>query len=234
MLSKYKIQIPIFITIRGNNEQAILRNKEALKYAYVLIRDMNLFTQVFIISDNKNLINYAKNLGFIHTIYQKCENEHDITYLDYKAIYNFYLETNFRPDWIILMAVNQLFRNSLLISDCIQNIDYNYDVIASYTVISNRSNFFIKDNHITYNGHLTTHERDRQKMVDASIYAIKTDFAIYCMKNSKDPSELFWKGKFKFFENRSPYTDIYDINDINKYSRLYYLLDEVKKIKVDE
>ena len=42
MTINFKIQIPIFITIRGNNEDAIKRNKEALKYTYVLIRDMNM------------------------------------------------------------------------------------------------------------------------------------------------------------------------------------------------
>ena len=56
-----KIQIPIFITIRGNNEDAIKRNKEALKYTYVLIRDMNMFDQVFIISDNADMLKYAEN-----------------------------------------------------------------------------------------------------------------------------------------------------------------------------
>ena len=133
MAINFKMQIPIFITIRGNNEDAIKRNKEALKYTYVLIRDMNLFDQVFIISDNTDMIKYAENMGFKNSIYQECYNEYDITYLDYKAIYNFYLKTNYKPDWIILMAVNQLFKNPSLISDCIRNIENDYDVIASYT-----------------------------------------------------------------------------------------------------
>ena len=146
MTINFKIQIPIFITIRGNNEDAIKRNKEALKYTYVLIRDMNMFDQVFIISDNADMLKYAENMGFKNSIYQECYNEYDITYLDYIAIYNFYLQTKYKPDWILLLAVNQLFKNSSLISDCIRNIENNYDVIASYTEISNRSKFFIKDN----------------------------------------------------------------------------------------
>ena len=233
MTINFKIQIPIFIIIRGNNEDAIKRNKEALKYTYVLIRDMNMFDQVFIISDNADMLKYAENMGFKNSIYQECYNEYDITYLDYIAIYNFYLQTKYKPDWILLLAVNQLFKNSSLISDCIRNIENNYDVIASYTEISNRSKFFIKDNKIVNNGHLITHERDRQKMIDAAIYGIKTEFAIKCMESGKDPSETFWHGKFKFFENKSPYTDIYNIDDINKFRNLEYIFSEVNKIKVN-
>ena len=231
----FRIQIPIFITIRGNNEQAILRNKEALKYTYVLIRDLNFFRQVFIISDNKEMLTYAENLGFIHTIYQECKNEYDISYLDYYGIYNFYMQTKFKPDWIIVLAVNQLFRSPSLISDCIRNIDYNYDVIASYTEISNRSEYFIENNKfIGNNKNLVTHDRDRKKMVDAAIYAIKVDFAIKIMEESKNHSEMFWNGKFKFFENKGLYTDIYNVEDIDKYQKIGYMIEEVKKIKVDE
>ena len=84
-------RIPIFITVRGNNKESFECNEEALKYTYILIKDMNLFEQTFIISDNEEILEYSKQLGFINTIYQKCENENDIIYLDYIGIYNFFL-----------------------------------------------------------------------------------------------------------------------------------------------
>ena len=233
MKINFKIQIPIFITARGDSKMAIDRNKELLKYTYVFIRDMNMFNQTFIISDNEEMLEYAKKLGFIYTIHQPCETENDISFLTYTAIYQFHLQTQYKPDWIIVLALNQLFRLPSLISDCIQNIDSKYDVVASYTEISNKSDYFIKDNKIVGNGHLVTHERDRQKMLDGVIYAIKTNFAIYVMQHADhDLSEIFWKGKFKFFENRSAYTDIYTLSDINKFNNVVYTIEEVRKIKI--
>ena len=222
-------KIPIFITVRGNNIGAIKKNKEALKYTYILIRDMNLFSQTYIISDNQDMLDYAKTMGFINTIYQKCNSDDDISYLDYIGIYNYYKQTGYKPDWFILMALNQLFKNRSLIYDCIRNIDDSYDVVASYTEISNRSAFFIKNDKIVSSGHMVTHERDRQKMIDASIYAIKSDFAIKCMQSEGlDPSAVFWSGKIKYFENSSIYTDVTSLNDIKKYEDTGDIIDKIK------
>ena len=78
--------------------------------------------------------------------------------------------------------------------------------------------------------HLLSSEYDRVKMVDASIYAVKSDFAFSCMEFD-DPSTHFWSGKIKYFKNNSIYTDIYTIDDITKYSRVYEILNQVKDIK---
>ena len=224
-------QIPIFITVRGDNLKSIKRNEEALKYSYILISEMNLFNQTYIISDNNDMLNYAKTLGFKNVILQECNNEYDISYLDYIGIYNFYLKTGYKPDWFILLAVGQLFKNRTLIYDCIRNIDDAYDVVASYTEISNRSPYFIYDNKIKSCGHMVTYERDRQKMIDAAIYAIKSDFAIKCMETKdQDPSVIFWSGKIKYFENSSVYTDIVDIKDIRKYEEAGDVINKVKKL----
>lgn len=225
-------KIPIFITVRGNNEKEIIKNKEALKYSYVLINEMNLFNQTYIISDNNDILEYSKQLGFENTIYYECKSDYDIIYLDYIAIYNFYLETGYKPDWFILLAVGQLFNNKTLIYDCIRNIDDRYDVISSYTEISNRSMFFIEEDKIVSSGHIVTHERDRRKMIDAAIYAIKTDFAIKCMESKgMDPAAVFWSGNIKYFENNSVYTDIVDIKDIKKYEKTGERINKVKALK---
>ena len=224
-------RIPIFITVRGNNEETIKCNKEALKYSYILIKEMNLFKQTFIISDNKCILEYSKELGFINTIYQQCNCANDIIYLDYIGIYNFYKETGYKPDWMILLSVGQLFKNKFLIYDCIRNIDDSYDVIASFTEISNRSSYFIKNDKIVSYGHLVSNERDRQKMIDSAIYAIKTDFAIKCMESNLDPSAVFWSGNIKYFENSSVYTDIMNLKDIQKYEYVGDIINDVKDIK---
>lgn len=227
-------KIPIFITARGNNSQALDRNTEALKYASVLIDDMGLFNQTYIISDNDDLLKHAKNLGFINIIYQPCDNEDDVAYLDYIGIYNFYRKTGWKPDWFILLALNQIFKDNTLIYNCIRNIDNSYDIVASYTEISDRSSFFIYDDKIVSTGRLITHERKRQKMIDAAIYAIKSDFAVKIMEarnEGHDPSSLFWQGKIKFFENTSIYTDIVNLSDIRKYEKTEDILNKVKQIK---
>jgi len=225
--------IPLFITARGNDIQAVKRNKEALKYAYVFIRRMNLFSQTWIVSDSEKMLEYAKKLGFTNTFHQPCLDEKDIAYLDYIALYNFHKKTNLKPDWFLLIALNQLFKTERLIIDCIKNIDYNYDVIASYTDVTNRGSFFIEHGEIVTKSHLVTHERDRRHMIDAAIYAIKSDFAIKCMTSQKDPSVVFWNGKIKYFRNESLYTDIYSVEDIYKFGYISDILNEVKYIDIN-
>lgn len=221
--------IPIFITVRANTKEIFNTNKESLKFSYLFIKELNLFSQTYIISDKKEMLEYAKDLGFKNLIYYPCGNEKDLLYLEYLATYRYGIEHDYYPDWIILLNVNQLFKNVALLRDCINSIDDKYDVIASYTMISNKSHFFIDDDKLK-NGvaeHLLTSKHDRRKMIDSAIYAIKASFAYECMKFD-DPSKHFWSGNIKYFENNSLYTDIFCLNDIYKY---YELADTIEKIK---
>ena len=45
-----------------------------------------------------------------------------------------------------------------------------------------------------------------------------------------DPAEVFWNGKFKFFQNKDLYTDIYSVEDISKFSYLGNVLEQVNQI----
>jgi hypothetical protein len=106
MLSK----IPIFITVRGNNNETFETNKEALLFSYLLIKNLNLFSQTYIISDSKDMLAYAKELGFSNLIHYPCGNEKDLLYLEYLATYRYGVENEYYPDWIILLNVRQLFK----------------------------------------------------------------------------------------------------------------------------
>ena len=225
-------RIPIFITARGNNKETLKRNKEALKFSYLFIKEQNLFEQTYIISDNKEMLDYAIELGFIHTIHYPCGSQKDIKYLEYLATYRFGVENDYKPDWIILLNINQLFKDNSLLIDCITNIDDKYNVIASYTEISDRSHFFIDEalNTENRNPHLLSSEHKRVKMVDAAIYAVKTTFAFECMEYD-DPSEHFWSTKIHYFKNKSPFSDIYEFEDINKYYYIGNVINKIKEIK---
>ena len=238
MMSKNKIpipkivmisNIPIFITVRGNTEENIIKHKESLKFAYIFIQEQDLFSQTYIISDNKELLEFAKELGFTNIIHYPCGSQKDYKYLEYFATYRYGVEHNYHPDWIIILNVNQLFRSKDLIAETIRNIDDKYDVIASYTEISNRSHFFVDEalNQNNKDVHLLSSEYQRVKMVDAAIYAIKSDFAFSCMEYD-DPSAHFWTGKIKYFPNNSVYTDIYTVKDIYKYCRVCEILNKRK------
>lgn len=218
--------IPIFITVRGNTKENIIKHKESLKFAYIFIKEQDLFNQTYIISDNNDMLNYAKGLGFTNTIYYPCGSKKDYKYLEYFATYRYGVENNYHPDWFIILNVNQLFRSRNLIAETIRNIDDKFDVIASYTEISNRSHFFVDESLSNLDGqdpHLLSSEYQRVKMVDAAIYAIKSDFAYSCMEYD-DPSSHFWTGKIKYFKNDSVYTDIYTVDDIYKYCRVCEIL----------
>ena len=221
--------IPIFITVRGNDEDSIIKHKEALKFAYIFIKEQDLFSQTYIISDNKkDILDFAKELGFTNLIHYPCGSKKDLKYLEYLATYRYGVENNYHPDWIILLNINQLFRSKNLIAECIRNIDNKYDVIASYTEISNRSHFFVDESlNKEKDSHLLSSEYQRVKMVDACIYAVKTDFAFGCMEYD-DPSIHFWNGKIKYFENTGIYTDIYTVEDIYKYCRVCKILNQRK------
>jgi len=224
--------IPIFITVRGNDKNTFAKNKEALKFSYLFIRDQNLFDQTYIISDNKEMLNYALKIGFKFTIHYPCGSKKDIKYLEYLATYRFAVDNDYRPDWIILLNINQLFKDNSLLINCINNIDDKYNVVASYTEISNRSHFFINDDMELNktNNHLLSSEYHRVRMIDAAIYAVKTSFAFECMEYD-DPSEHFWSTKIKYFKNKSLFTDIYEITDINKYYTVGDVINEVKTIE---
>ena len=132
------------------------------------------------------------------------------------------------------MNINQIFKTTSLLTNCVNNIDDNYDVIASYTEISDRSHFFLNEdntgilpnneNHLKLSSH-----HYRMNMIDAAIYAIKTQFAFSCM-NYENPAEYFWQGKIKYFKNDSIYTDIYKIKDIKKYDHVGNLVNEAKNL----
>ena len=83
-------RIPVFIAARGNSELKIKKNKKALKYSFVFIRSMGLINQTYIISDNTEMLEYAKKIGFKNTIYQECKNEKDVRYIEYNAIHEYY------------------------------------------------------------------------------------------------------------------------------------------------
>lgn len=226
------LTIPIFITARGNDKNTFAKNKEALKFSYLFIRDQNLFDQTYIISDNKDMLNYALKIGFKHIIHYPCGSKKDLKYLEYFATYRFAVDNDYRPDWIILLNINQLFKDNSLLINCINNIDDKYNVVASYTEISNRSHFFINDD-MELNKtdeHLLSSEYHRVRMIDAAIYAVKTTFAFECMEYD-DPSEHFWSTKIKYFKNKSLFTDIYEIADINKYYTVGDVINEVKTIE---
>ena len=226
------LTIPIFITARGNDKNTFAKNKETLKFSYLFIRDQNLFDQTYIISDNKDMLNYALKIGFKHIIHYPCGSKKDLKYLEYFATYRFAVDNDYRPDWIILLNINQLFKDNSLLINCINNIDDKYNVVASYTEISNRSHFFINDDMELNktNEHLLSSEYHRVRMIDAAIYAVKTTFAFECMEYD-DPSEHFWSTKIKYFKNKSLFTDVYEISDINKYYTVGDVINEVKTIE---
>ena len=224
--------IPIFITARGNDKNTFAKNKEALKFSYLFIRDQNLFDQTYIISDNKEMLNYALKIGFKHTIHYPCGSKKDVKYLEYFATYRFSVDNDYKPDWIILLNINQLFKDNSLLINCINNIDDKYNVVASYTEISNRSHFFINDD-MEINKtdeHLLSSEYHRVRMIDAAIYAVKTSFDLECMEYD-DPSQQFWATKIKDFKNKSLFTDIYELPDIDKYYSVGDVINEVKTIE---
>lgn len=226
-------QIPIFITVRGNKNDVAKKNCEELKFSYLYIKNLDLFEQTYVISDNKKILDFAKDLGFKKCIYCPCESTKDLKYLEYIATYKYFKEHNYMPDWIIILNIKQLFKNTKLLVDCIRNIDDSYDIIASYTEVTDKSESFIKEylDEIKDKSKISQITDKREKMPDMSIWAIKTSFAFQCMKY-ENPANYFIQGKIKYFKNHTIYCDLYDIDDIMKYKivkELYSQYEEMQK-----
>ena len=69
MMTKYEghkttiiSNIPIFITVRGNSDENIKKHQEALKFAYIFIKEQDLFLQTYIISAVETfIVSYLAN-----------------------------------------------------------------------------------------------------------------------------------------------------------------------------
>lgn len=225
------INIPLFIAIKGEPANIREMNIELLKYAYVYLKGRFNFDRVYIVSDNQEVLDIAGKLGFTNLYLEKCKHC-PVCKIDIIGIYHCILDWKINCDWFINFRIPQPFKGNRVLVDCINAINENYDMVASYSWINDRSNYFIdnKDNWINETDHRLAEYCPKVKMVDGSIFCHKTSHFMEIVPKGHFDTEL-WKGKIKFIENKAMFLPIFGLEQVKQLDIAEVAFLEVGKLK---
>jgi pseudaminic acid cytidylyltransferase len=215
-------KIPILIPIKGDSKRCPGKNRRLLPYTLRYLREQEELSNVVVISESKELLNYAETLGV------RCFKEEWIEGQDeLRSCYNFIEQTDFEAFY--LLPVTQPFRSKTLIIDFYKYYHENkkmFDFITSYTEMVNREKFHIqidgslpyfKEKNINRKGVLC----NNYTMIDGALYLIRTEF-IRKVVLSENPNISFWNGQFGCVKNTAPFLDIDTKEDMSKFDFLEY------------
>lgn len=215
----FAIRIPIFVVIRTDDEDTKNRNVELLPYAFDYLRYHQVIDNCVVICNDDSVLNYCKDLGFVHTYKEVCKNCETCN-VELNGIFHYINEENDENfDWFIIFNLNQPFKSKNILTDCIRQIDDNKDFLISTSLIRNIQGMIISDNN-EFTHYLNSNPSERNydscdivRIVDSSIICIKTSFFLDCMNheecmNREEFFEKMWKGKYHLIANRSCFINI--------------------------
>lgn len=205
-----------YITVKGNSVRCPRKNHTLLPY--VLNYASELF-DVVVITDDDELEDIAKEYGV--TVYRD-KNPHKIS--EFHAIYGYLMEQgklDSNEEFVVLPAT-QPFRTKETMQE-VRDMDMtNYDVITTYTVVSNRSIFLLNDDNTfktnSYNrkGCMCQEER----MADGSMYKMRNTF-LRGIVESTDVNHSFWHSRIAFVENTHPvFLDVDTPRDLELFNKI--------------
>lgn len=207
----------IFITVKGTSIRCPNKNKILLPYTLNKIKDLDL--NIIVITDSIEIEMICNDYNV------KCYIEDKSKQLDeFNSIYSYLVDTN-QIDNInefILLPVTQPLCNIETINNVINTDLDEYDLITTYTYISNRSIFLLNDdNSYMYDSYERKGSLCKQtKMIDGCIYKLSTEFLIKVIK-SNESNHIFWnESKIKFIENTSDFfLDIDEEKDLYMFEK---------------
>ncbi len=234
------INIPIFIVLKGCNEEEKYKSKMLLPYAFFYMNEQQFVHRCIIISSEEDLLEYAKSVGFVNTVLEPCKHVGQCT-LEINAVLH-WLKANKdkKYDWFILFKIDQPFKDPNLLYNCIREINANYDIIVSCSRMRDRSKLFISedDKFITNvdNSQRMIDYCPTVKFVDSSIMAVKTSFFMNCCDGT-DPIishanfyRNFWTGKFLTVENKTMFIQILSKKHIDRFDAVSQIYEKVQTI----
>ena len=192
----------IFITVKGTSIRCPNKNKILLPYTLNKIKD--LYINIIVITDSMEIQAICNDYNV------NCYIENKSKQLDeFNSIYSYLVDTNELENIkeFILLPVTQPLCNIETINNVINAELDEYDLITTYTYISNRSIFLLNDdNSYMYDSYERKGSLCKQtKMIDGCIYKLSTEFLIKVIK-SNESNHIFWnESKIKFIENTSDF-----------------------------
>lgn len=188
-----------YITVKGNSVRCPRKNHALLPY--VLDYATALY-DVVVITDDNELADIALQHG---AIVHWDKSVHKIS--EFHAIYDFLSEIGKldTDEEFVILPVTQPLRTEQTMK-AVRDLDMTgYDVVTTYTVVSNRRIFLLNDDDTfkteSYNrkGCMCTEE----KMADGSMYRMRNTF-LRDIVESEDTNHEFWHSKILWVENTHP------------------------------
>lgn len=188
-----------YITVKGVSVRCPRKNHTLLPYVLAYAR--KLF-DVVVITDDDELEGIAKEYGV--EVY-KDKNTHKIS--EFHAIYGYLAECGKldKGDEFVILPVTQPLRTEETMK-AVRDLDMTgYDVVTTYTVVSNRGIFLLNEDNTfkveSYNrkGCMCKDE----KMADGSMYKMRNTFLCDIVE-SEDTNHEFWHSRILWVENTHP------------------------------
>lgn len=232
-----KIDIPIFIIARGYNKEIENRTLFVLPYVYYYINKLELVNRCFVISTSNKILSLAKKLGFTK-MYKINSDDVDYNFIEFYGPALCTYDNKLDYNWAIVMPVVACYYDNDLIYNTINKINYNYDVITSYNVIPDISQYLLNDDFsFVHNNQIKNiasyHNWNDIYVIDNAIYCINKDFAEKCV-NSTNPRETFWNGKHLFIRNNATFTPVITGNNIYKLKENAKLYNSIQQMLKDK
>jgi pseudaminic acid cytidylyltransferase len=207
----------VFITVKGESKRCPRKNHKLLPY---ILDKFSKYLDIIIITDDLELKQIAEQYN-VEVYIEDKETQKS----EFHSIYHYLYSSNKLNEIkeFIYFPVTQPLKSHELIMNVGFSDITDYDFATSYTIVSNRKIFLLNDdNTFMYD----SYERkgslcENVKMVDGSIYKIKTEFLIKAI-NSYNVNHFFWnKSKIKFIENRDDfYIDIDTPKDLKQFYKI--------------
>lgn len=188
-----------YITVKGVSVRCPRKNHTLLPYVLAYAREL---FDVVVITDDDELEGIAKEYGV--EVY-KDKNTHKIS--EFHAIYGYLAEQGKldKDEEFVILPVTQPLRNEYSMKT-VRDLDMTeYDVVTTYTVVSNRSIFLLNEDNTfkvdSYNrkGCMCKDE----KMADGSMYKMRNLF-LRDIVESEDTNHEFWHSRILWVENTHP------------------------------
>lgn len=188
-----------YITVKGVSVRCPRKNHTLLPYVLAYAREL---FDVVVITDDDELEGIAKEYGV--EVY-KDKNTHKIS--EFHAIYGYLAEQGKldKDEEFVILPVTQPLRTEQTMK-AVRDLDMTgYDVVTTYSVVSNRSIFLLNEDNTfkvdSYNrkGCMCKEE----KMADGSMYKMRNTF-LRDIVESEDTNHEFWHSRMLWVENTHP------------------------------
>ena len=187
------VSVPIIVPLYNHSELSRYKNQKFLQFTKTFLIHYGIFNNsIFVCCDDES-VELCESLELpIYRSNQAICNTETI----FSIIYELFEQKKMNNFWFLLLSPFQLVKNVEILYKAIQMIDNNYDIICFSTQSFDRTNMIIDDNNYNIKNRLFSilHSSKKSlKIIDDSIFSIKTSFLKECYKKSNGDNDEFLK-----------------------------------------